>query len=184
MENLGTVTLESKRLILRQFTIEDAPKMYKNWASSPNVTKYLTWPYHTSEEISKQILELWIPQYSNLDNYQWAIELKSIKEVIGSISVVAIKPRIKAVSIGYCIGESWWNEGYTSEALKEIIRFLFEEVKVNRIEARHSIDNPNSGLVMEKCGMSYEGTTRQGDLSNNGLTDCKYYAILMSDYCR
>lgn len=55
--------------------------------------------------------------------------------------------------IGYCIGRKWWKQGITSEALKAVIDFLFDEVKTNRIEARHDPRNPNSGLVMKKCGM-------------------------------
>ncbi|MCR2022236.1 GNAT family N-acetyltransferase, partial [Blautia pseudococcoides] len=84
--------------------------------------------------------------------------------------------------IGYCIGKNWWHKGVTSEALKEVIRYFMEEVQVNRVESRHDPRNVNSGKVMQKCGMKYEGTRRQADLNNQGICDASGYAILAEDY--
>ena len=97
MNNIGTISLETKRLLLRQFTMEDSNAMFNNWASNPNVTKYLTWPCHQNEEVSKQLLKFWISQYNNKEFYLWAIELKSIGQPIGTISVVDSNPDIKMV---------------------------------------------------------------------------------------
>ena len=83
---------------------------------------------------------------------------------------------------GYCIGRNWWHRGIVSEVLAELIRFFFEEMGVNRIEARHDVNNPNSGAVMRKCGMKYEGTMRQSDWNNQGICDTCWYSILRSDY--
>jgi ribosomal-protein-alanine N-acetyltransferase len=109
--------------------------------------------------------------------------LKSLGEPIGSIAVVHKDDDIKMVHIGYCIGKVWWHQGYTSEALNELLRFFFEEVGVNRIESRHDPRNPNSGKVMLKAGLQYEGTHRQSDRNNQGgFCDAAYYAILAEDY--
>jgi ribosomal-protein-alanine N-acetyltransferase len=86
------------------------------------------------------------------------------------------------VHIGYCIGQKWWNQGITSEALGLLIPFFFSEVKINRIEARHDPRNPNSGKVMLKCGLSYEGTMREADWNNQGVCDCACYAVLAKDF--
>ena len=90
--------------------------------------------------------------------------------------------QIDKVHIGYCIGSQWWHQGYTSEALAIIIPFFFERVKVNRIESQHDPNNPNSGKVMEKCGLKYEGTLRQNDWNNQGIVDASMYGLLKSDY--
>ena len=180
MNHTGTVQLKTPRLILRRFTAQDAETMYRNWASDPEVTKYMTWPAHSSAEISRMVLESWVRDYSRPDFYQWAIELDG--EPIGSISVVHVGEDTEMVEIGYCIGKSWWHKGITSEALAAVIRFLFEIVGVNRIQARHDVNNPNSGGVMRKCGMVYEGTMRQSDRNNQGLCDSCIYGILRSDY--
>jgi ribosomal-protein-alanine N-acetyltransferase len=108
--------------------------------------------------------------------------LKELWEPIGSIAAAEQRDDTKMVHIGYCIGRKWWNKGITSEALKEIIRFFFEEVCVNRIESRHDPRNPNSGKVMTKRGLKYEGTMRQSDINNQGICDAAFYALLAEDY--
>lgn len=84
--------------------------------------------------------------------------------------------------IGYCIGKNWWNRGITSEALSLVLEYLFHEIGVSRIESRHDPKNINSGAVMKKCGMQYEGTLRKADWNNQGVCDASYYAILSEEY--
>lgn len=185
MKHIGTKALETKRLILRQFKLEDAHAMYDNWANDEEVTKYLMWSTHENIKTSQSVLEDWISHYNEDNYYQWAIILKENGDnPIGSIGVVREDDSIQMVHIGYCIGRKWWQKGITSEALKELIRFFFEEVDANRIESRHDPENPNSGKVMTKCGMKYEGTLRQADLNNQGICDCSMYAILKSDFIK
>ncbi len=182
MKHCGTQRIETDRLILRKYVIEDAAAMYKNWASDKEVTKYLTWPPHASQEISQGVIEDWIKQYSNESYYHWTIVLKgNNNEPIGDIAVVCINENISKAHIGYCIGRTWWNRGITSEALKAVMDFLFDVVGVNRIEARHDPRNPNSGKVMKKCNMKYEGTLRSYDWNNQGISDACYYALLKSE---
>ena len=95
MKPMGTKTLETDRLILRKFTPEDAEDMYENWASDPEVTKYLTWPVHTSVDVTKKLLEIWVQRYRDDNSYNWAIEYKETGRVIGNISVVKLKSRGK-----------------------------------------------------------------------------------------
>lgn len=182
MNHLGTVTLETPRLILRKFVLTDAACMYKNWTNDHQVTKFLTWPTHTSIQDSHDIIHLWMNEYANPKTYQWCIELKEIHEPIGTISVVHMNEEIDCVEIGYCIGRNFWNKGITLEAFAAVIRFLFEEVGVNRIEARHDTNNPNSGKVMMKCGLKYEGTRAMADRNNSGICDTALYGLLARDY--
>lgn len=183
MKNLGTKTIETERLILRKFKVEDAEATYKNWTSDPEVTKFLTWPTHNDVEVTKDVIKAWVNSYDKDDFYQWAITLKeNDNEPIGSISVVDKDEEINMVHIGYCISRKWWNKGVTSEALKSIIHYLIKEVGANRVESRHDPNNPNSGKVMIKCGMKYEGTMRQADINNQGICDYSMYGILAEEY--
>ena len=182
MEHKGTVRLETSRLILRRFTSEDALPMFCNWASDGEVTRFLTWPAHKDAEESGRIIADWCKAYEAPDYYQWAIELKERKEPIGSISAVKTDDRTGSVTIGYCIGRRWWRQGITSEALWEVIRFFFEEVGMNCINACHDPRNPNSGRVMRSCGMTLEGTWRAGGVNNQGVCDETWYSILRSEY--
>lgn len=181
MNHCCTQKLETDRLILRRYVIEDAAAMYNNWASDKEVTKYLMWQPHPSLEISRKVTEDWVNQYSDKSFYHWAIVLKENgDEPIGDIAVVNMNEETSAVHIGYCIGRAWWHNGITSEALKAVMDYLFDEVNVNRIESRHDPRNPHSGKVMQKCNMKYEGTLRNSDWNNQGVCDACYYALLKS----
>lgn len=183
MKHLGTVRIETERLVLRKFTENDVMPAFYNWESDNKVTEFLQWSACTTPAETKSILEDWISSYKNNHFYQWAIILKGGKdEPIGTISVVDMNERLNSVEIGYCIGSKWWNQGITSEALSGMIPFLFNQVKVNRIEAQHDPNNPGSGKVLIKCGFKYEGTLRQADFNNKGIVDAAVYSILADDY--
>ena len=177
-------TIETNRLILRQFQIEDAHDMYVNWASDPEVTKYLSWPAYTSESDAVARMHWMRDQYAKGEIGDWAIELKALGQVIGSIGIVSKNVNAESVHIGYCIGRKWWHQGYTSEAFAAVINYLFSDCGVNRIEARHAPVNPYSGAVMRKCGLQFEGTLRQSDRCNAGITDADWYAILREDWLK
>ena len=182
LNHKGTQTIETKRLILRKARLEDAKLMFHNWASDTEVTKFLTWPAHSNIEITERVLVSWIENYQKDDYYQWMIVLKELGEPIGSISVVCQNDRVEEAEIGYCIGSRWWHQGVMTEALTAVIEYLFTEVGMNRVAARHDPNNPNSGAVMRKCGMKYEGTHRACDRNNQGICDAAQYAILRSEW--
>ena len=182
MKHIGTKRLETSRLLLRRFELSDAEVMFRNWACDPEVTQYMTWQAHSDITVTEQILSEWTASYSEENYSQWCIALKETGEPIGSIGVVTSRDDLNMVQIGYCIGRKWWRRGYTTEALAELVRFFFEEAGMNRIESRHDIRNANSGKVMVKAGLKYEGTMRQADINNQGVCDAAYYAILAEDY--
>ena len=182
MKHKGTITIETDRIILRRFTMEDVSATFNNWTNDEKVTEFLRWPTHTSIEITEQILKEWIAEYEKANFYQWAIVPKDINEPIGTISVVDMDEKTEKIHIGYCIGSKWWHSGFTSEAFSAIIPFFFEQVEVKRIESQHDPENPNSGRVMKKCGLLYEGTLRKADWNNKGIVDASVYGILASDY--
>lgn len=180
----GTQTLTTPRLVLRRFTAEDAGAAYRNWVTDPEATRFLTWQPHSSVEVTGAVLQSWVEGYARSDYYQWAIVPKELGEPIGSISVVEHNDKVGKAHIGYCIGRPWWHQGIMSEALRAVIDFLFDEVGMQRVEARHDPHNPHSGDVMRKCGMQYEGTQRRADRNNQGLCDASWYAILAEDVRR
>lgn len=182
MLHKGTKTIETNRLILRKFKKTDVQAVYDHWTSDDKVTEFLRWPTHQSVEITQRVLKSWIDLYQDNNFYQWAIVLKEIDEPIGTISVVEQNEELDMVHIGYCLGSQWWNKGIISEAFLAIIPFLFDEVKVNRIESQHDPKNIGSGKVMLKCGLTYEGTLRQADINNRGIVDASMYSLLASDY--
>lgn len=182
LNHQGTIKIETDRLILRRFKIEDADVMYRNWASDDEVTKYLTWPTHANVNVTRAVLEDWIQKYNNPDYYNWAIELKQIGELIGNLSVVKHEEKTGSATIGWCMGKRWWGQRIMPEAARAVLQFLFEEVGFNRIAAQHDKENAKSGRVMQKIGMIREGTLRASGKNNQGIVDEVYYSILKDDY--
>lgn len=182
MHHQGTVKIETDRLILRRFKIEDADIMYTNWASDDEVTQYLTWPTHADVNVTRGVIEGWIQNYANPDFYHWAVVLKSIGEPIGSLSVVKYEEKTASAAIGWCMGKRWWGQGIMPEAARAVLQYLFTEIGFNRIAAYHDKNNPKSGRVMQKIGMLREGTLRANGKNNQGIVDEVYYSILKEEY--
>lgn len=87
-----------------------------------------------------------------------------------------------SAELGYWLGKPYWNRGYATEAARAMVEYGFEELELNRIQARHMEHNPASGRVMEKIGMKYEGTLRQATYRFGEYHDLLMYAILRSEY--
>ncbi|MBQ7505777.1 MAG: GNAT family N-acetyltransferase [Lachnospiraceae bacterium] len=181
MNKTGTQKIETHRLILRRFKTEDAEDMFHNWASDPEVTRFLTWPPHESIEASKDLLKIWVDSYEDSGFFNWAIEYRETEQVVGSISVVRLNENIDAADIGYCMSRALWGKGLMPEALTAVITYLFDAAGLNRVAACHDVNNPKSGRVMEKAGMQKEGILRAAGKNNQGICDEVWYAILRKD---
>lgn len=182
MRHSGTKRLETPRLLLRPFAIEDVEPAFANWVNDPRVTRYLQWAPHGSPEVTRAVFGAWIASYGDPAFYQWAIVPKDLGQPIGSIGVVYRDDATDMLHIGYCIGAPWWHGGYTSEALRAVVDYLFEVVGANRIESQHDPRNVNSGRVMEKCGLRFEGVLRQAFRSHCGLADKCTHSLLRSEW--
>ena len=155
MKNLGTKKLETKHLVLRKFEEKDCNDVFNNYASDSNVTKFLTWDAHENLEVSKEYLSYVLKSYDRPDVYHWAIELKQTGEVIGAVS--SVRNDDTCAEIGYCLGLKYWNKGYMTEAVVEVVRYFFEEVGFKTIFGKHVKENFASGEVMKKAGLKWIG---------------------------
>ena len=181
MNKAGTQRIETDRLILRRFRSEDAEDMYANWASDPEVTRFLTWPTHSDVDVSKAVLADWIPKYEDGGFFNCAMEDKNTGKVIGNISVVKLIESIDAAEMGYCMSRAYWGQGLMPEALRAVMDYLFDVVGLNRVAACHDAKNPKSGRVMVKAGMKLEGILRAAGKNNLGICDDVWHAMIRSD---
>lgn len=182
LKHTGTKTIQTDRLILRKYEINDADDMFKNWASDNEVSKFLTWDPHPDVIFTKSLLNSWINEYSDEKTYHWIIELKKTKEAIGDIQVFNLKDKRYSCDVGYCLSREFWNKGIMSEALSSVIKYLFDEIGLNRIVAMHNTENIASGKVMIKNNMKYEGTLRQAGKLNDSFYDLNVYSILKCEW--
>lgn len=182
MRNLGTKRLETKRLILRKINKDDYKKAFENWCSSDKVEKYVTWNKHKTSLETKEIYDKWIQEYDDT-TYRWIIELKSDHNVIGTIGVSKKFLSSSTCELGYCLGDKYWNLGIMTEAIKEVIKYLFDECEAETIWAEYLENNPASGRVMQKVGMKYEGTLRKRVVDKQEIrNDLHVYSILKNEY--
>ncbi len=182
MKHLGTVELNTERLILRKFRSDDASMVYENWSSDEVVYKYTGDKYHKSITDTETRLQKWIENYEKDDYYRWTIVTRDCEEVIGIIMANYIAEG-EYVHMAYFLSPKFWSIGYTTEAFRRVIKFFFEEVGMNRVEAMYHPENMASGEVMKKCGLTREGVLRQALKTNiSGFTDMIICSILAEEY--
>ncbi|MCL2171610.1 MAG: GNAT family N-acetyltransferase [Defluviitaleaceae bacterium] len=169
-------TLESERLILRLFDGGDVADLLE-WGSDPEVLKTLMWSgITTEEEAISSIFDYYLSRPGI-----YCIELAEEGKAIGCIDL-RVDANHDKISFGYVLNRAYWGQGYMTEALRTIITFCFDKLDANRIEADHYAQNPASGRVMEKAGMTREGLRRQYVNVKGTYHDCIMYGILKSDH--
>lgn len=118
-----------------------------------------------------------------MNPYRWIVEIKDTYELIGSLDVVTWFLIFGTCEIGYCYGEKFWGFGYATEALKAVIKYLFEKAEVELIYVKYIENNPASGKVMEHAGMKQEGTLRKRVVDkNHQRNDLISYSITREEY--
>ncbi len=173
------LTLETNRLILRPFNIDDAQDMFDNWASDSDVAKYLTWNHHTDINQTKEILNIWIEQYQKPERINLAITLKETNELIGGIDVVGYLDGVPV--IGYAISKKYWNNGYTTEACKKLIEYLFS-IGHKKIRIDAVVENIASNKVIKKCDGILFDTVEEFIKSKNETVKINCYYIERSNF--
>jgi len=145
-----TFPIHTPHLYLRQFVMADVPKAHDNWMSDHDVTEFLTWETHRSQEETEKVIGEWI-RYYNFGTMDWCITLKQDKEPIGSITAVQDFPDEKYCEIGYCIAKDYWGKGYMTEAVRGVTGFIFRNTDYKWIQARCDSENYGSRRCLEKC---------------------------------
>ena len=149
--------LHTDRLILRSWEEKDAEDLYK-YASHPEVGPIAGWPVHTSVENSREVIR---DVLSAPDTY--AMVLKETGHPVGSIGLMVGKDSNLRVpdnegEIGYWIGVPYWGQGLVPEAVREIMRYGFEDKQLDKIWCGYFEGNTKSKRVQEKCGFHFHHT--------------------------
>lgn len=173
--------LETERLLLRNLCFDDAEDIFE-YACDPDVPKYSTWSAHQSIEDTYDFLDAVIADYKNHNSTDWGILHKADNKIIGTCGFVNWFPDQFRSEIGYALSKKYWSQGYMPEAVRAIINFGFQLMKLNRIEARCMIENTASARVMEKVGMKFEGVLRQQLFTKGSFYDMKIYSILRTEW--
>ncbi len=174
-------TLQTQRLILRPFILSDAPQVQQLAGAREiaDMTVSLPHPYKDG------MAEKWIKTHSlglrEESEVIFATIISKIDILCGAVGLRIEQENYRA-EIGYWIGKPYWGKGYCTEAAREVVRYAFAELGLNRVHSNHFSRNPASGKVMQKIGMTYEGCHRQHILKSGKFEDLEQYGILKSDW--
>jgi len=149
-----TVELSTLRLILRPWRLEDADILY-SMASDPEIGNMAGWKPHASVEESRSIISTVFAEPN-----VFAIVLRTSNSPIGCVALNC-DPKIlrkgkRDAEIGYWVAHRYWGQGFATEAVKEIIRFAFEDLGITKIWCQCSEDNMRSASVQDKCGFKFD----------------------------
>ena len=163
---------------MRPFSLDDAPAV-QELASAPEVaygTLLIPHPYPDGAAAD------WIATHGSDDALHFAIVAKDAA-VAGAITLGLERAHVRA-GVGYWIGVPYWNRGYATEALRAVVAYGFDTLGLNRIYAYHFVRNAASGRVLQKAGMTHEGTLRRHTFKDGEFLDVHQYAILREEHER
>lgn len=172
--------LQTERLLLRRMLVSDADDMYA-YAKRADVTKYLTWYPHPNREYTVEYLQYLASRYRIGDFYDWGVTLRESGRFVGTCGFTSFDFPHNSAQVGYVLNPEYWGQGIIAEALAAVIRFGFHDLDLHRIEAMYIDGNTRSRRVMEKVGMTYEGTRRGAMYIKGKYRDIGVCSILRDD---
>ena len=175
-------TINSSRLLLRPFELSDAPDVKRLAGEHDVADTTLNIPHPYEDGMAEEWIASHKPEYEAGSVATFAIVLRDDLQLIGAIGLT-LDREINRGELGYWIAKPAWNSGYATEATTAVLEYGFGELELNRIAARHLVRNPASGRVMEKAGMTREGTARQDTMRWGKYEDLVFYGILREDWC-
>lgn len=174
------IKYETERLIIREWEEKDYLDMFE-YASDPEVTKFLHFPPHATPEVSMERIKLVRQKYGEHPILgDFCIELKGENKVIGSIAINGYKEKNEGeIEIGYSLSRAFQGQGYMTEALKGMFKYIKQNNYAKRIALHHDATNIKSGNVMKRAGMTFEGIMRKAGSNNfHSRHDIAIYSIL------
>lgn len=174
-------TLQSERLVLRAMTLNDAPDVKRLAGDERIAATTILIPHPYPDGAAEQWIATHAEAYSSGTGVDWAITLRENGSLVGAINL-AIDLHNERGEFGYWIGVPYWNNGYATEATALVIQYGFEQRGLRRIFAHHFGSNPQSGRVMQKLAMTYEGTLRKHIVKWDRIEDAVYYGMLREEF--
>jgi ribosomal-protein-alanine N-acetyltransferase len=169
--------LETERLILRQLDIEDSEDLFEYFSLDEVMEYYDLETFKTLEE-SKKIIHHFNDEFEKGKGFRWALELKSKKKVIGTCGYHNWFPEHFKAEAGYELNPKFWRKSYMKEAIKPILAFGFETMKLHRIEALIDPANISSEKLLLATGFKEEGTMRDFFFEKGKFVDATIFGLI------
>lgn len=173
--------LKTERLLLRSFELLDAQRVRKLAGDKAIADTTLNIPHPYKDGMAEEWILTHQPKFEAGKFVNFAIILKSIQKLIGSIGLI-IDKRFNRGELGYWIGKEYWNQGYCTEAARAVLEYGFRQLDLHKITSSHFVRNPSSGKVMRKIGMKKEGVRKEHVIKWDKYEDIVIYAILKKEW--
>lgn len=170
--------MESERILLRPVLLDDAEDMYE-YTSDEETTRFI-YDQHTDVNQTKNLIANY---YMEEPIGKYAILLKESNKMIGTIEF-RVHEYNKSGELGYTLNRHFWGKGYMTEAGKLILDLAFNTLGLERVFAEFDVRNSASGKVLDRLGMTYEGTRRRNHMVKGFLADSAHYSILKEEYAK
>jgi ribosomal-protein-alanine N-acetyltransferase len=173
--------LETERLKLIEIMPNHAESLFEI-LSLEEVTRYYGTDTFTSIEEAKKLIDMFQKNFYEKRSLRWGIVLKENNKFIGTLGLNGLQLKNKKAEIGYEIHPSYWRQGYTSEAIKEVLRYSYLELKLNRVGAVVYLENQASSNLLEKLGFKKEGELRDYLFQNNSYHTTSMFSLLKREW--
>lgn len=169
--------LETERLYLRRVTKEDVNEIFA-LRSDQEVMKYIPRPLVKTDEDALAHIAMIDEKIDSNEGINWAITLKNNPKLIGIIGHYRIRPEHFRAEIGYMLLPEHQGKGIISEAIKEVVHYGFEVIKLHSIEAIIDPENFASEKVLQKNGFVKEAHLKENEYYEGRFLDTVIYSIL------
>lgn len=178
---LPTPRLETDRLVLRLFAESDADDLFA-LQSDPHVLRYWDSPPWTDRASIARFMAGCRKMAEEGTGARVVIERKSDRLFLGWCTFNSWNPAFRSGSLGYCLGEAAWGHGYATEAARALLRWAFDVLDLNRVQAEADTRNVASARVLEKLGFVHEGTLREDCVVDGDVSDTWVYGLLRREW--
>jgi [ribosomal protein S5]-alanine N-acetyltransferase len=175
------VILQTERLLLRPFRRQDIPALLPLIGAREVAATTLRIPHPYTPEDAEKYLEYTAGVWERGEGARFGVFLRDGERLCGGIGLHASREH-KHAELGYWIGVPFWGNGYCTEGAREVLKYGFGTLKLNRIHSGHFSNNPASGRILRKLGMKHEGTSRRHILKWGEYLDVELYGLLASEY--
>jgi RimJ/RimL family protein N-acetyltransferase len=175
-------TIQTKRLVLRPWALDDAPVMQRLAGRREIADTMISIPHPYTEQQVREWIAGHDGAFTQGKAIHFAIQLKGAGQLMGATELRAIDTEHAHAELSAWIGVEWWGQGYASEAARAVVRYGFEHLNLNRIHACYTVRNPASGRVLEQVGMKREGLLRQCVRKWGVFEDVVLMAIIRQDW--
>lgn len=173
--------LATIRLLLREIVPEDAGIIYEIF-SDPAVTRYYDVETFSQKEQADRLIRWCANRFKYRDGIRWGIVHRQTNRLIGTCGFHNWRKSYQRVEMGYELAAQYWGQGYASEVVNEILKFGFNQLKFNRIEAWAMLENKASMHVLKKAGFSQEGVLREYGYWHGRFQDVMMFSILKGEW--